>query len=494
MSIPVLKIAQKVPAESVLVIGAVAAKNSVSLVTSSDVKVLERHVKDLDISATLDSFTKVVDPGNPKRMIAIVGLGSDARSLNNIRYAAGVAARRLAGTSSIAIDFDSTSTESTAVALEGAALGTYSFDSYKSKPSSQQPVKTVTAIGKISPDQAKKIVSATSTTVAAIKLVKDLVNTPAKDLYPETFVEATLEHIKGLAIKAQVWDVPRLTKDGFGGILGVGLGSSRPPRLVKLSYSPRGAQSHVALIGKGITFDTGGLSLKSGAGMIGMKYDMTGAATALAVMRALAEKKVKLQVTAWLCLAENMPSGHAIRPNDVLVIHGGTTVEVLNTDAEGRLVLADGLVAASAEKPDLLIDIATLTGAATIALGTRHTGAMGDAEQISRLMEAGRNEGENIWHMPLPDEMRSLLNSEVADIANVKPGNTAGGMLVAATFLKEFVGRTGTDVDSPPIPWIHLDIASTANNGGSPYGFTGVGPTGTVVRPLISYLESYAQA
>jgi leucyl aminopeptidase len=174
------------------------------------------------------------------------------------------------------------------------------------------------------------------------------------------------------------------------------------------------------------------------------------------------------------------------------VIRGGKTVEVLNTDAEGRLVLADGLVAASEEFPDVIIDVATLTGAAAVALGNRHSGAMGTPGLISHLVEDGANNGENFWHMPLPAELRALLNSDIADIANVKPGNTAGGMLIAACFLRDFIGKTSAEPDAPTIPWIHLDIAGTANNSGSAYGFTGSGPTGVAVRTLISFAERLA--
>jgi leucyl aminopeptidase len=194
-----------------------------------------------------------------------------------------------------------------------------------------------------------------------------------------------------------------------------------------------------------------------------------------------------------LAIAENMPSGVATRPNDVLKIRDGTTVEVLNTDAEGRLVLADALVAASAEHPDLLVDVATLTGAATVALGTRHVGAMGSTDEISRFAEVALACGENVWHMPIPEESRALLASDIADIANAKPGNTAGGMLVGAAFLREFVGTSSQKSGSPRLPWIHLDIASTANNPGGAYGFTGSGPTGTVVRSLISFAEALAR-
>jgi leucyl aminopeptidase len=395
------------------------------------------------------------------------------------------------GTETIAFDFALTDSASIEALAEGAALGAYSFDEYKTSPEKKNPVQAVEIVTE------KKVTASLNKpaiTTKAVSLVKDLVNTPPNDLYPATFVGHTLAAIKGLPIKSTVWDEKALLKDGFGGIVGVGKGSSRPPRLVKLVYSPTKAKKRVAIVGKGITFDTGGLSLKTGAGMIGMKYDMTGAASTLAIIIAAAELKLNVNITAWLCLAENMPSSTATRPNDVLTIHGGKTVEVLNTDAEGRLVLADGLVAASKEFPDVIVDIATLTGAATTALGTRYTGVMGDTETISHLVELGRATGENFWHMPLPEELRAYLNSDVADIANVKPGNTAGGMLVGATFLKDFVGKTSDKPDAPQIPWIHLDIANTANNAGGAYGCTGAGPTGVAVRTLIDLAESYATA
>jgi leucyl aminopeptidase len=284
-----------------------------------------------------------------------------------------------------------------------------------------------------------------------------------------------------------------LESGGFGGILGVGGGSVRPPRLVKVSYSPAGATKHIALVGKGITFDTGGLTLKSPTGMVGMKYDMTGAATVLAVALAASALKVNTRVTAWLCIAENMPSGSATRPNDVLTIRGGTTVENLNSDAEGRLVLADGLVAASEEHPDAIIDVATLTGAARVALGNRYAGVMGDEGLVINVVETAKRVGETMWPMPFPSELRSMLNSDVADIANVKPGNTAAGMLLAGVFLKEFVGTTGDTEPQQQIPWAHLDIAGPANNEGAGWGYTGAGPTAVAVRTLITLAEDFAQ-
>jgi leucyl aminopeptidase len=249
-----------------------------------------------------------------------------------------------------------------------------------------------------------------------------------------------------------------------------------------LRWSPPSATRHIALVGKGITFDSGGLSLKPANSMVGMKYDMTGAAVVSAVVLASAASATSTAVTAWVCLAENMPSGSASRPNDVITIKNGTTVEILNTDAEGRLVLADGLSAASVENPDLIIDVATLTGAARVALGERYAGLMGSEGAVSEVEEAAKNAGELVWPMPLPEELRSLLKTDVADIANAKPGNTLGGMLVAGLFLREFIG---VDSDGNRLPWAHLDIAGPAENSSGPWGYTPKGPTGALTRTLL---------
>ncbi|MGN6125935.1 MAG: leucyl aminopeptidase, partial [Humibacter sp.] len=278
---------------------------------------------------------------------------------------------------------------------------------------------------------------------------------------------------------------------GFGGILGVGSGSVRPPRLVRVDYAPENAEGHVALVGKGITFDSGGLSLKPPVPMVGMKYDMAGAASVLAVVIAAARLTLPVRVTGWLCIAENLPSGSAIRPNDVLTIRGGTTVEVLNTDAEGRLVLADGLRAAGEEHPDAIVDLATLTGAEMVALGTRYSAVMGDDDIVDRLRDAADDAGELLWPMPLPGELRATLKTEVADIANANPGNTAGGMLLAGVFLRDFVGKVSDEPGAQTIPWAHLDIAGSAQNHGAPYGYAGKGATGVLVRTLIRMTEQF---
>ena len=262
---------------------------------------------------------------------------------------------------------------------------------------------------------------------------------------------------------------------------------------MKVDYAPADAGKHLALVGKGITFDSGGLSLKPASGMVGMKYDMTGAATVLAVALAAARLALPVRVTAWLCLAENMPSGSAIRPNDVLRIRGGRTVEVLNTDAEGRLVLADGLVAAGEEHPDAIVDVATLTGAAMVALGTRYAAVMGSDDLVGDVLAAAKASGELLWPMPLASELRATINSDVADIANANPGVTAGGMLLAGVFLQEFIGRTGDAEDAPRIPWAHLDIAGPAKGPSAPYGFTAKGPSAVSVRALIRLAEDFSQ-
>jgi leucyl aminopeptidase len=305
---------------------------------------------------------------------------------------------------------------------------------------------------------------------------------PPNFLNPASFVDHVTSLLKGSAVQSEVLEEQALRDQGFGGITAVGKGSQNPPRLMILRYAPAKPSRHIALVGKGITFDSGGLSLKAPNAMVGMKYDMTGAAVMAATTLAAAALGGPAAITAYLCLAENMPSGSASRPNDVITIKGGKTVEILNTDAEGRLVMADGLQLASAEKPDLIIDIATLTGAARIALGERYAGLMGTDEAIAEVSEAARKTGEKVWAMPLPSELRSLLNSDVADIANAKPGEVLGGMLLAGVFLQEFVGEG--------IPWAHLDIAGPANNSQGAFGYTPKGASGALTRSILEVVLS----
>jgi leucyl aminopeptidase len=426
------------------------------------------------------------------RAYAVIGVGKKATA-DSLRAAAGSAVRQLAGAASVALLFPTDGALLPAV-LGGAALGAYAYDAYRSasKAAQKAPVPRIQVVSTAT--DASAAVARARVEADAVALVKDLFNQPPLDLYPETFVHAAREAVGHLPVAVQVWDETALADEGFGGILGVGQGSSRGPRLLKLSYQPEGAAQHLALVGKGITFDSGGLSLKPPTGMVGMKGDMTGAAVALAALRAVAELRLPVRVTAWLCLAENMPSGEAIRPGDVLRIRGGKTVEVLNTDAEGRLVMADGLVAASEEQPDQIIDVATLTGAKVTALGVRYSAVMGDDALVGELREAAAEAGELVWPMPLPDELRATINSGVADIANANPGVPAGGMLLAGVFLREFVGTQAGDEESALIPWAHLDIAGSEENKGAPYGFTGKGGTGVSVRLLVRHAERLAGA
>jgi leucyl aminopeptidase len=369
-------------------------------------------------------------------------------------------------------------------AVEGALLGAHKTTRTNKADASDQTRSLVVRAGAADQQLDRAIAHAT-----AVAWVRDLVTEPPNTLFPASFADRVADFADGAPIALEVLDEHALAEGGFGGILGVGQGSSRPPRLVTLRYRPDNPTGHIALVGKGITFDSGGLSLKPANSMVGMKYDMTGAATVAAAVITAARLGAPVEVTGWLCLAENMPSGTALRPNDVITIRGGKTVEVLNTDAEGRLVMADGLQRASEDTPDLIIDVATLTGAARIALGERYAGLMGDDQAIDAVKSAAAVAGEMVWPMPLAAELRGLLDSDVADIANAKPGNSLGGMLLAGLFLKEFVGPREPDSDeSSPIPWAHLDIAGPASNSSGAFGYTPKGATGALTRTLISLL------
>ncbi|MDO8338236.1 MAG: leucyl aminopeptidase [Microcella sp.] len=439
--------------------------------------------------ATDETSRQIAPDGVSAASVLLVGLGTTPTTPDSLRSAAGAASRAVSGASRLAFALPTTDDADVQAVLEGAALGAYRYQAQRSGDSAVAVSDIVVATTVEGADAA---LGRARVVAEAVVVVRDLVNTPPNELYPDSFAARARELAADAPVELQEWDVPALQEGGFGGILGVGQGSSRPPRLVAVRYAPEGATQHLALVGKGITFDSGGLSLKPAASMVGMKYDMTGAATVLAATIAIAKLGLPIRITAWLCLAENLPSSTAMRPNDVLTIRGGTTVEVLNTDAEGRLVLADGLVAASEERPDAIVDVATLTGAARIALGDRYAALMGADELVRSVQEAAAETGELVWPMPLPADLRSLLQSDVADIANAKPGNTAAGMLLAGVFLQEFVGRTGDDQDAPRIPWAHLDIAGPANNGGSGFGWTPKGPSGVTVRLLVKLAERLA--
>lgn len=416
-------------------------------------------------------------------------------STEALRRAAGSAVRQLSTASSVALALPAASVEQVSAIAEGAALGAYSFLHFKGSEESRSktPVSEIAVLTPLKDKHVKSAVARAEVVASAVRAARDLVNTPPSHLYPESFAEIVKSEAKGTKIKVKVWDEAQLEKEGFGGHVGVGDGSSRKPRLVRMEHAPAKPVAHIALVGKGITFDSGGLSLKPANAMTTMKLDMAGAATVAAVVRAAAELDLPVKVTGWLCLAENMPSDTAQRPEDVITIYGGKTVEVLNTDAEGRLVLADGLVAAGRENPDTIIDVATLTGAQMVALGVRTVGVMGEESVRQALVEASEEAGESHWAMPIPEEAITGFESTVADLTNT--GERHGGMLNAAAFLREFVPER-SDADPHPldkhasrIPWAHIDIAGPAFNDKAAYGYVPKGGTGVTVRTLMTYLE-----
>jgi len=449
---------------------------------------LSEALSSIGFTGSSGSFDRVPLPGRTSAL-AVVGVGGAADAAA-YRDAAGTALRSLTGVASVAISAPGAGPDLVRPILEGAGLGGYTFANYK-KDGGRTRASRVVLTGTDADTGATAVAHAQSV-VDAVALVKDLVAIPADRLGPADLAERAAEAVADLPVEVTILDEDELAAKGFGGILGVGRGSARPPRFVRLDYVPATPVAHVAIVGKGITFDTGGLSLKPAASMVGMKYDMCGSAVALAVVRAAAQLGLDRRVTAYLCIADNMPSGTATRPGDVLTMLDGTTVEVLNTDAEGRLVLADGLVAASREHPDVIVDVATLTGAISIALGTRYAGVMGGDTAVDAYLDAAARAGEPAWRLPLPAYMEDDLDSPIADLVNAKIGDPAGGSMFAGLFLQRFVGRTSDDADAPRIPWVHLDIAGVGMNKGGPFGYTDKGPTGAVVRSLIEFASDFA--
>lgn len=438
----------------------------------------------LGVSAAFESTVRLPAPNGA--IFLLVGIGEKALMAQNYRELGGAVAQASFDVKEVVFALPTFSKSDVEALFEGAALSHYSFDSYlESSKAKKFQTTTWQVISEHKPSAAA--LNRVRVLADAVNATRNLVNTPANDIYPQSLAAAVQKAARGTGVTVEIWDEKRLAADGFGGILAVGKGSARPPRLVRVDYKPKGAKAHLALVGKGITFDTGGLSLKPAASMVGMKYDMTGAATVAHAVLAIAELGLPIRATAWMCIAENMVSGTSTRPTDVIKIRNGKTVEVVNTDAEGRLVLADGLSAASETAPTMIVDVATLTGAASVALGDRHTGLMGTDGAVSAVQSAADVTGELFWHMPLPDYLMTSLKSDIADIANAKFGGS-GGMLLGGLFLKEFIGTTGKNGDL--IPWAHLDIAPTANNGGAAYGHMPKGATGVALRTLVALAES----
>ena len=462
-----------------LVVGLANGAKGLEIVTTLklDEKEILQSLIDLGATGGIDEVIKL--PGTASKVLVFAGLGKAQReySSESIRRAAGIAAQNLHGQKSAIFAIDN---DARAMA-EGAALGSYSFTDFRghTKKDQKAPLSEIY----IDADGDAKLLKEVETIVKWTFFVRDLVNMPPSFLNPKKFAELVSAKAKGISgVKVKVWDEKQLKAQGFGGIIGVGQGSANPPRLVHLSYKPAKAKKTFAYVGKGITFDTGGLNLKPGLHMDEMKGDMTGAASVVGALLAIAELKLPIAIDAWAPLAENMPSDSATRPSDVLTMYGGKTVEVLNPDSEGRLVLADAIVKAQENKNlDAIIDVATLTGAKVVALGTRYSAVMTNNDQLcAEFLDVTDVTGEQFWQLPLPEELRPSLDTPIADLANI--GERMGGALVAGLFLKEFI--------KDELPWLHLDIAGVELNTGKAHGHTPVGATGVAVRSLIEMAKA----
>jgi leucyl aminopeptidase len=411
--------------------------------------------------------------------IVALGVGDKSAVDADALRRAGAALARNAGTATrVATTLVSAAPvpEWAAAVVEGIGLGAYRYERAPKRGESNGRVEHVTVVGgRVAP------VARGQATVEATWMARNWINRPPRQLTPIEFATLAAHAAAEVGVTADIWDEKRITSEGLGGLLGVAAGAAEPPRLIRLEYRPARGRTKIALVGKGITFDSGGLSLKTAAGMMTMKDDMGGAAAVICATLAVAELRVPVGVTAWVAATENMPSGTAIHPGDVLVARNGKSIEVLNTDAEGRLVLADALSLAAEEEPEAIVDVATLTGGQRIALGDRVAAVMGtDEELIRRVIAAGAAAGEPAWELPLYAPYRKQLDSDVADIKNVSSGNAASSIM-AGLFLKEFAGNG---------PWAHLDIAGPGW-AESDDGWIAKGGTGWGTRTLIELVRTW---
>jgi leucyl aminopeptidase len=417
----------------------------------------------------------------------LVGVGKlDELTADGLRRAAAAVGRKARKVTSVATTLVELAdavgldrAEAAQAVAEGFVLGSYQFLKYKGEREATRLAEVI-VVGRSS----AKVTAALdrgATIADAVTWARDMVNEPSGAKSPAAFASAARSLLRGKGVTVRVMTEADIKAQGLGGVIGVGQGSANPPRLVKATYAPSGAKGSVALVGKGVVFDSGGLSIKSSSGMETMKTDMSGAAAVLATLSVLKELGIKTKVTAYVPMVENMPSGTAIRPGDVLKIRNGKTVEVLNTDAEGRLILADGLSLATEDKPDAVVDVATLTGACMVALGDKIAGLMGNRDSwTEQVQEAADAAGEPVWELPLPSDYRKLLDSEVAELRNIST-SSYGGAITAALFLSEFVDG---------VPWAHLDIAGPAR-AGSDDGYLVKGGTGFGVRTLVELVARF---
>jgi leucyl aminopeptidase len=412
----------------------------------------------------------------PAHAIAVAGLGSESEvDEGAIRKAAAAAARMLSERPVIASLLHRAHDGGNSAAVEGYVLASYAFTTYKSVPQTSK-TERILFVGGTSEGIERGLTLSEATIVA-----RDLVNEPAGELTPQALAEHAQEVADAGGLESEVMDENDLAARGFGGIVGVGQGSASPPRLIKLHYPAENPSARLALVGKGVTFDSGGLSLKEARSMEEMKTDMAGGAAVIAAVGALGRLDTRADVTAYIPAVENMPSGTALKPGDVIRHYGGRTTEVTNTDAEGRLILADALALASEAKPDAIVDVATLTGSILVALGKKAVGLFCNDDGLAEELEdAADGAGERMWRMPLYDDYLTDLDSEVADCKNA--GSRYGGSIVAALFLKQFVAKN--------LRWAHLDIAGAAR-ADKDYDETTKGASGVATRTLIGWMESH---
>lgn len=424
--------------------------------------------------------------------LLVVGLGPvDGLAPDHVRRAAGVAARNVGNAASVALALPAHDAEHVRAVAEGFRSGSYAYAAYKKPGDRPGDVAILSDIARRK--DATDALARAEVVGALVDQVRDWVNTPANELTPASFAEAVTalakKHGKGAAksgLTVEVVDTDALRELGCGGILGVGMSSANLPCLVKVTWEPQDAPDapQVALVGKGITYDSGGLTIKPGSSMVTMKCDMSGAAAVVAAVHAAADLELPVRVTAWAPMAENMISGQAMRPGDVLTMYGGKTVEVRNTDAEGRLVLADALAMAVETGPEAIVEVSTLTGACVVALGDRIAGLFGDDDVVADVQAAAEVSGEKFWRLPIPEHTSEQVRNE-SEIADLLQHNWVrwGGALWAAAFVKEFAGG---------LPFAHLDIAGPAFNTGSPWGHQPSGGTGFAVATLVDFLERRA--
>jgi leucyl aminopeptidase len=454
---------------------------------------IEAGLRALEATGGSEQVLRLVVPSLPVASVLAIGLGKPLSEwpADTIRRAAGVAARSLGGAEAVITTLaDLPGEDVCSAAVEGLILGSYRFTAFRTDKTAPKDkgLRKITVLA--GAKDAKKHSAHAAAVATAVATARDLVNTPPSHLFPAEFAKRAKALGESVGLEVEVLDDKTLQKAGYGGVIGVGQGSSRPPRLVRLIHrgsrlAKKPAQAKkVALVGKGVTFDTGGISIKPAASMHYMTSDMGGAAAVIATVTLAAQQQLPIDVIATVPMAENMPSATAQRPGDVLTQYGGTTVEVLNTDAEGRLILADAIVRACEDNPDYMIETSTLTGAQTVALGSRIPGVMGSDEFRDRVAAISQRVGENGWPMPLPEELKDDLKSTVADLANVS-GQRFAGMLVAGVFLREFV--------ADGVNWAHIDVAGPAYNTGSPWGYTPKGATGVPTRTMFAVLADIAE-